>query len=137
MKIARRGLRSGALWFSIKGAAGGSVFAVIFVGVLVGAVEIFEESIVYGRLADDIFLARPVAEVEELAAFAAEWKFRDGGGVRRFLADGAAEFHAVKNTAKRNRCGVRVFFSGPKHSDFIFGRYHQATGPKLDFFPRE
>ena len=103
-------MRAGALWFSIEGAAGGSVFAVIFVGVLVGAVEIFEESIVYGRLADDIFLARPVAEVEELAAFAAEWKFRDGGGVRRFLADGAAEFHAVKNTAKRNRCGVRVFF---------------------------
>ena len=131
MKIARRGLRSGALWFSIEGATGGSVFAVIFVGVLVGAVEIFEESIVYGRLADDIFLARPVAEVEELAAFAAEWKFRDGGGVRRLFADGAAEFHTIKNTAKcremdprrSKKSGPRSGNSGPLSGRQI-GRAH-------------
>jgi len=68
--------------------------------VAVGAVEIFEESIVDGGLADDVFLAGPVAEVEELAAFAAKRKFRDGLGVRRLFADGAAEFHVIKNTAK-------------------------------------
>ena len=92
MKIARRGLRPSGLWFSFEGAsdAGESVFAVIFVGVLVGAVEIFEESIVYGGLADDVFLAGPVAEVEELAAFTAKRKFRDGRGVRGLFADGAA-----------------------------------------------
>jgi hypothetical protein len=76
------------------------VFAVIFVGVVVAAVEIFEESIVDGGLADHVFLARPIAEVEEFAAVAAERKFRDGLGIRGFLADGAVEFHAIKNTAK-------------------------------------
>ena len=102
IKIARRGLRSGKLWFSIEGVAGEgeSVFAVIFVGVFVGAVEIFEESIVYSRLADDIFLAGPVAEVEKLAAFAAKRKFRYGCGVRGLFADGATKFHTTKNTAK-------------------------------------
>jgi hypothetical protein len=72
----------------------------IFVGVVVAAIEIFEESIVDGGLADDVFLAGPVAEVEELAAFAAKRKFRNGDGVRGFFADGATEFHTVKNTAK-------------------------------------
>jgi len=45
--------------------------------VVVAAVEIFEKSIVDGGFADDIFLAGPVAEVKELAAFAAEREFRD------------------------------------------------------------
>ena len=77
-----------------------SVFVFIFVGVVVAAVEIFEKSIVDGGFADDIFLAGPVAEVQELAAFAAEREFRDGRGVRGLFADGTTEFHTAKNTAK-------------------------------------
>src|SRR5271163_4186698 len=73
-----------------------SVF--VFVGGF--AVDVFEKRVVVGRIADDVFFAGPVAEVEEFAAFAAERKFRVGVGVRRLSADGAAEFHAVKNTAK-------------------------------------
>src|SRR6202041_4942 len=76
-----------------------SVF--VFVGGF--AVDVFEERLVVRRLADDVFFAGPVAEVVELTAFAAERKFRVRVGVRRLLADGAAEFHAVKNTAK---CGA-------------------------------
>src|SRR5580692_1206502 len=76
-----------------------SVF--VFVGGF--AVDVFEERIVVRRLADDVFFAGPVAEIVELTAFAAERKFRVRVGVRRLLADGAAEFHAVKNTAK---CGA-------------------------------
>src|SRR5271170_1756068 len=70
----------------------------VFVGGFAG--DVFEERVVIGRLADDVFFAGPVAEVVEFAAFAAERKFRVGVGVRRLSADRAAEFHAVKNTAK-------------------------------------
>src|ERR1700674_2503654 len=77
-----------------------SVF--VFVGGFAG--DVFEEGVVVGRFADDVFFAGPVAEVEKFAAFAAERKFRVGVGVRRLLADGTAEFHAVKNTAKARRC---------------------------------
>ena len=83
-----------------------SVF--VFVGGFAG--DVFEERIVVGWFADHIFFAGPVAEVVKLAAFAAKWKFRVGGRVRRLLADRAAEFHALKNTAKclamcMGRCG--------------------------------
>ena len=73
-----------------------SVF--VFVGGFAG--DVFEKRIVVGRLADDVFFAGPVAEVAELATFAAERKFRIGVGARRLFADWATEFHVVKNTAK-------------------------------------
>ena len=73
-----------------------SVF--VFVGGFAG--DVFEERIVIGWFAHDVLFAGPVSQVEEFAAFAAERKFRVGFGVRRLFADRAAEFHALKNTAK-------------------------------------
>jgi hypothetical protein len=88
--------------------------------VAVAAVEVFEESIVDGGLADYVFLAGPVAEVEELAAFAAEREFRDGRGVRGLFADGAAEFHAIKSTAKF--AGMRIVASEEIEVRFLVAR---------------
>src|SRR5271168_454111 len=83
----------------------------VFVGGFAG--DVFEQRIVVGWFADDVFFAGPVAEVVEFAAFAAERKFRVRVGVRRLLADGAAEFHVVKNTAK---CGGVIAEKRARHS---------------------
>src|SRR5277367_2044645 len=82
----------------------------VFVGRFAG--DVFEKGVVVGRLADDVLFAGPVAEIVEFAAFAAERKFRVGFGVRRLFADGAAEFHAVKNTANYARASLDVEVTG-------------------------
>src|SRR5271156_247282 len=79
----------------------------IFVFVRGFAGDVLEKRVVVGRFADYVFFARPVAEVVEFAAFAAERKFSVRLRIRRLLADGAAEFHVVKNTAKCAAMGIR------------------------------
>ena len=63
----------------------------------------FDFAHIKNRIADDVLLAGPVAEIEEAAAFAAEGEFRVGVGIGGFTADGANVSHATKNTAK---CGA-------------------------------
>ena len=78
----------------------------VFVFIFWTAFHVFEERFVHGGFADYVFLAGPRAQVEKFAAFAAERKFGVSVRVRGLLADGAAELHALKDTA--NCPGARL-----------------------------
>src|ERR1700722_2809470 len=109
MNNAMRGLFTGG-WDGDPSSAAGraSVFVFIFwrcrrrarvragIG---GRAFVVEERIVKRRLADSVLLGGPVAEVVQLAAFAAERKLGVGGRIRGFFADWAAMFHEAQNTA--------------------------------------
>jgi hypothetical protein len=65
------------------------VFDVIRLGWIVGFVVIFAEN----GLGDDIFLARPVTQVPQLAAFAAKGKLRMYIGIGWFFANRTTVLH--------------------------------------------
>jgi hypothetical protein len=64
--------------------------------------RIFVFRFVEDWIADYVFFARPVAEVEEAAAFAAERKIGACFGVGWFTADGTAVLHGFYSKANMN-----------------------------------
>jgi len=76
------------------------VSVLVVVIVVTGArVRVFVFRFVEDWIADYVFFARPVAEIEEAAAFAAERKIGVCFGVGRFVADGTAVFHGFYSKA--------------------------------------
>ena len=67
-----------------------------------GGTFVVEQRIVEGWLADRVLLGSPVAQVVQLASFAAERKLRVGRRICGLFANGAAVFHRIQNTAKLN-----------------------------------
>jgi hypothetical protein len=79
------------------------VSVLVVVGVLAVAwARIFFFRFVEDWVADYVFFARPVAEVEEAAAFAAERKVGACFGVGWLAADGAAVLHGFYSKANMN-----------------------------------
>jgi hypothetical protein len=78
-----------------------SVLGVVFV-VGVASVRVFFFGFVEDWVADYVFFAGPIAEVEEAAAFAAEWEVGACLGVGWFVADGAAVLHGFYSKANMN-----------------------------------
>ena len=70
-------------------------------------IHVFEECFVHGRFADHVFFAGPGAEVEEIAAFAAERKFGARVRIRGLFADGAAVLHMLRIPQIVERCAGR------------------------------
>jgi len=76
------------------------VSVLVVVIVVTGAwARVFVFRFVEDRVADYVFFARPVAEVEEAAAFAAERKVGACFGVGWFAADGTAVLHGFYSKA--------------------------------------
>ena len=75
-----------------------SVLDVVFV-VGIARAGVFVFRFVEDWVADHVFFAGPVAEVEEAAAFAAEWKVGACFGVGGLAADGAAVLHGFYSKA--------------------------------------
>src|SRR5580658_3125557 len=103
--------------------AAGSVFVFIFWV----AVHVFEERFVHGGFADYVFLAGPCAQVEKFAALAAKREFGVGVRIRGLLADGAAELHALKNTANCSRARLDVVLTAEEHAPCV--RWHNKAPP--------
>jgi hypothetical protein len=56
----------------------------------------FRYGLVEDWLADDVILARPIAEIEKPAALAAKWKIGAALGIGGLAADGAAPLHIMR-----------------------------------------
>ena len=78
------------------------VVVIVFAG---ARARVFVFRFVEDWIADYVFFARPVAEVEEAAAFAAEREVGACFGVGRFVADGTAVLHG--SSTKRNTNGFQ------------------------------
>src|ERR1700721_4808938 len=103
-----------------------SVSVLVVVIVVTGArVRVFVFGFVEDRIADDVFFARPVAEVEEAAAFAAEREVGACFGVGWLMADGAAVLHG--SSTKRNTNGFERELEGGNEREVWWRQERRAT----------
>ena len=75
---------------------------VFVIFVRIAAAGIFWHRFVEDWLADYVFFAGPIAEVEEAATLAAEWEIGARFGVGWFAADGAERSHRDTNKTNTN-----------------------------------
>ena len=89
----------------------------VVVGIIaVARARVFFFGFVEDWVADYVFFARPVAEIEEAATFAAEREVGACFGVGWFTADGAAALHGFYSKANMN--GFERELEGGKERKF-------------------